>query len=735
MYDLSATLVGHSSDVRCCCMTATGLIVTGSRDNTARVWEQNSDCDKDTPAADRWSVICQLTGHTGFVNAVASLKTTDDFPKGLIVTGGQDKVINIYCTGVAESIKQLIGHTEGVTCLSTGWHGTILSGSADSTVRVWEEMELKEVLKGHSAPVWDVAIYPGAGIYLSASGDKTIRLWRDGKQETVYKGHLDAVRKLSVLPDKTFMSCSNDGTVRHWDISGSCLNTVQLSSNFLYSLCLLPEGFAVSGEGGNLFIVKDGSLQQSIQIPAISAWCCEPLPDSDILVGGSDGVARIFSPHEGRLSPLIDREQMKEQLAAQKHSAQSVGDLQLDKLQGPEALNKPGREGQTLMINRSGTVEVYQYSGGSWQSLGVVQDAYDKNKHELDGVKYDFVINVDVEEGKPPLKLGCNKEDDPWNVAQEFINKNCLSQAYLTQIAEYIRQNTGIDNKAMEYDPNFSDPYTGGSRHVPDAGQGKSPALGTTRHFPATRVLTENIPDASKLIKKITEHNGSVNENSQLSGDELAHFEKIAKKTSEGQKLDAGDMELVAKLLSWDKSLVFPCLDLARSINKTSPDFFELQDKFNIAVTNYKADSTTCVRVALRFLVDITCQHTEYCVQNFVDFIAPAMDCLNTTDKKFVCMSLNKILHNMTCVETDQVTSRYLLDCISKLLEYIQRELTEKDKIETMQFNLLVATGNLLTKHPQIKQFVVKTLMEQFSAQKFSHKIRITANEILAMSS
>ena len=48
-------------------------------------------------------------------------------------------------------------------------------------LQVWEEMELKEVLKGHSAPVWDVAIYPGAGIYLSASGDKTIRLWRDGE--------------------------------------------------------------------------------------------------------------------------------------------------------------------------------------------------------------------------------------------------------------------------------------------------------------------------------------------------------------------------------------------------------------------------------------------------------------------------------------------------------------------------------------------------------------------------
>ena len=37
------------------------------------------------------------------------------------------------------------------------------------------------MLKGHSAPVWDVAIYPGVGTYLSASGDKSIRLWREGE--------------------------------------------------------------------------------------------------------------------------------------------------------------------------------------------------------------------------------------------------------------------------------------------------------------------------------------------------------------------------------------------------------------------------------------------------------------------------------------------------------------------------------------------------------------------------
>ena len=37
-----------------------------------------------------------MKGHTGFVNAVAALKATPEFPEGLIVTGSQDKTINIY---------------------------------------------------------------------------------------------------------------------------------------------------------------------------------------------------------------------------------------------------------------------------------------------------------------------------------------------------------------------------------------------------------------------------------------------------------------------------------------------------------------------------------------------------------------------------------------------------------------------------------------------------------------
>eukprot|EP00116_Pleurobrachia_bachei_P002204 sb/3462466/ len=227
----------------------------------------------------RWRKACQLKGHTGFVNAVAALKATPEFPEGLIVTGSQDKTINIYFPSDPEPIQRMEGHEGDVTCISTGWNGTILSGSADTTVRVWEgfrEKEVlkghsapvwdvaifpggemggvmgeqcgvwegfreKEVLKGHSAPVWDVAIFPGQGTFLSASGDKSIILWNNGKKERVFKGHSSAVRKLVVLPEpQSFVSVGNDGQVCEWSSEKEqAMAKKTVSSNFLYSVCLL----------------------------------------------------------------------------------------------------------------------------------------------------------------------------------------------------------------------------------------------------------------------------------------------------------------------------------------------------------------------------------------------------------------------------------------------------------------------------------------------------------------
>lgn len=47
---------------------------------------------------------------------------------------------------------------------------------------------------------------------------------------------------------------------------------------------------------------------------------------------------------------------------------------------------------------------------------------------------YDFVFSVDVEDGKPPLKLPYNRGEDPYVAATRFLAKNNLPSDYLEQV-------------------------------------------------------------------------------------------------------------------------------------------------------------------------------------------------------------------------------------------------------------------------------------------------------------
>ena len=47
-------------------------------------------------------------------------------------------------------------------------------------------------------------------IFLIGSADKTIKLWQNHKALHTFTGHSDAVRGLALIPDIGFASCSND---------------------------------------------------------------------------------------------------------------------------------------------------------------------------------------------------------------------------------------------------------------------------------------------------------------------------------------------------------------------------------------------------------------------------------------------------------------------------------------------------------------------------------------------
>lgn len=70
------------------------------------------------------------------------------------------------------------------------------------------------------------------------------------------------------------------------------------------------------------------------------------------------------------------------------------------------------------------------------------------------------MFSVDIEDGKPPLKLPFNVTEDPWFAAQRFLDRNSLSQLFLDQVANFIIDNTKGVTLGQE-SSGYVDPFTG----------------------------------------------------------------------------------------------------------------------------------------------------------------------------------------------------------------------------------------------------------------------------------
>jgi WD40 repeat protein len=153
-------------------------IVSGSDDNTVRVWD----------AVSGQCVLGPLQGHTNWVQSVSFS------PDGArIVSGSGDKTVRVWDVSSdkagfvsGQCVLTLEGHTESV--LSVSCHGArIVSGSYDHTVRVWDVSSDKAgfvsgqcvlgPLEGHTSSVWSVSFSPDGARIVSGSDDRTVRVW------------------------------------------------------------------------------------------------------------------------------------------------------------------------------------------------------------------------------------------------------------------------------------------------------------------------------------------------------------------------------------------------------------------------------------------------------------------------------------------------------------------------------------------------------------------------------
>lgn len=492
---------------------------------------------------------------------------------------------------VLEPFYFLIGHSSNVCALDSNF-GLVASGSWDKTARVWEDGKLLYTLEGHSQAVWAVKIL-SKSLVLTGSADKTIRLWENGKTIKVFNGHTDAVRGLTLISNSVFASCSNDASIRIWDINSTQpIQELYGHTSFIYSVVTNPVTGEIvsSGEDRSFRVWKDGEVIQVVTLPFVSAWTVAVNPENgDIAVGGSDNTVRLFTRDKSRYATEDEIKSFQATVASSGIGKDQVGSVNKESLEGKEGLSKPGKkEGEVKMIRTEfSTVEAYQWSDGEWIKIGeVVGSAGTTSKKLYNGVEYDYVFDVDITEGAPPLKLPYNVTENPYDAARRFLEQNELPMAYLDNVANFLIKNSeGVDLTAQTP---AADPY--GTRYIPGSGgpstsasapAPRSPPASVPKHPAAPEPTSERnlkvVPvktfvqlaafKAPPIIKAIKTNNAKQEDDKKLSDEEIAIVENNLAPNLLSESSSSDIFKVITKALqSWAPADILPLLDVLRII-------------------------------------------------------------------------------------------------------------------------------------------------------------------------
>lgn len=307
-YGILQVIPCHKADIRAVSGYPEGGVLTGSRDNTAKLFKP----EEPSKLHSELSEVQKFTTPTHFVSSICYGRTRAGVTE--IYVGSHDCNIYVYIMERDEPVDIMMGHSGPVSALAfrvCGEEDLVISGGWDSMARIWENHTARCYLAGHTNPVWDIAFVARSCI-LTAGADKTIRRWNipDGQLLNVYQDHTDCVRGLAVVNSVFFLSCSNDQTVKLWTMDGEVIRTFKGHENFIYDICIvrdpIPKGveppktrpykFVTVSEDKTVRVWdKDMGCVQKIPLQATTLWSVAGLDNGNFVVGSSDGHAYIFS--------------------------------------------------------------------------------------------------------------------------------------------------------------------------------------------------------------------------------------------------------------------------------------------------------------------------------------------------------------------------------------------------------------------------------------------------------
>ncbi|MFD0355421.1 WD40 repeat domain-containing serine/threonine protein kinase [Streptomyces sp. NPDC127110] len=220
-------------------------------------------------------------------------------PDGKVLVGGSDKVLRLHDVYSLELLGVLAGHTGLVRAVAFSPDSkTLASGADDGSILLWDVVTRSTTsvasLTGHTKPVLSLAFAPD-GTLASGCADGTIRLWDLASRSSTatLTGHTKAVAAVAFSPDgKTLASGSADSSVRLWDPAArKSTATLPGHNSPVRSVAFSADGYTIASGGGRtvrLWNIPSHEHRATLNGHLAAVTSVAFSPDGKILVSASE---------------------------------------------------------------------------------------------------------------------------------------------------------------------------------------------------------------------------------------------------------------------------------------------------------------------------------------------------------------------------------------------------------------------------------------------------------------
>ena len=124
------TLKGHTNTIFSICKINENKIASASCDKSIRIWDLNS-----------YTCYQIFEGHSGFIWSLVNVEMNYDNKDGikkLLASASSDKTIKFWDLDENRCFKTIVAHDKEITSLAKLKDGNLISGSLDSTIKIWK---------------------------------------------------------------------------------------------------------------------------------------------------------------------------------------------------------------------------------------------------------------------------------------------------------------------------------------------------------------------------------------------------------------------------------------------------------------------------------------------------------------------------------------------------------------------------------------------------------------------